>query len=159
MRLQLSQDDLDRYKTRFWARVSVTDGCWVWTGRRKREGYGEAYIGQRGRVVAHRFSYALHYGLFDKSLCVCHRCDNTSCVRPDHLFLGTMGDNNRDRVSKNRSANGSQHGKSKLTEAQVLEIRKRYIPGQVLQSELGELFNVNRRTIGKIVNRDRWIHI
>ncbi len=92
---------------RFWVKVhkSSDDGCWPWKGARNGRGYGtirEGGPGNNRRLMANRVSYELTYGKFDPTLCVCHRCDNPICVRPDHLFLGTKGDNNADRWSKGR---------------------------------------------------------
>lgn len=89
--------------TRFWVNVVKTDGCWIWTGNFNAFGYGR--IGNNGkRELAHRFSWVLHYGPIPKGLIVCHHCDNTACVRPDHLFIGTQQDNMDDMISKNRQA-------------------------------------------------------
>lgn len=105
---EIKQSDLNR----FWERVNKSTGeneCWEWKGYIKpRTGiwdgaYGEFSFNSK-HVRAHRFSYYLHFGEFDPKLLVCHKCDNTKCVNPNHLFLGTYLDNNRDTVNKGRRA-------------------------------------------------------
>ena len=86
---------------RFWGKVVKTDGCWLWTGSTSR-GYGKLFLPGPRTISAHRFSYLLHFGPFDKRLVVCHSCDTRACVRPDHLFLGTQEDNVTDMVDKGR---------------------------------------------------------
>lgn len=88
---------------RFWAKVSKSDGCWEWTGFVSPLGYGK--IKDAGKqLLASRVSYELNVGPIPDGLCVLHECDNRKCVRPEHLFLGTKGDNNRDRHAKRRDA-------------------------------------------------------
>ncbi len=75
--------------------------CWEWLGS-KTLGYGTFYTQRQTR--AHRVSYELFVSKIPNGLLVCHKCDNRGCVRPDHLFLGTYLDNNRDCVLKGRKA-------------------------------------------------------
>lgn len=86
----------------FWTRVRKSRGCWIWTGTISPKGYG-VFSFQQKQIRAHRHSYAIHFG-HPGRLCVCHKCDNPSCVRPSHLFLGTTKDNNQDRFRKGNYA-------------------------------------------------------
>ena len=76
--------------------------CWLWTAFTKENGYGQFGRAKHDGVYAHRFSYELHVGPVPEGLCVLHKCDVRSCVRPDHLFLGTERDNAHDRDTKGR---------------------------------------------------------
>ena len=92
-------------ETRFWSKVDKSSDCWVWTAATSADGYG--LISRPGHstgyLLSHRYSAMLHFGMFDSRLKVCHSCDNTRCVRPSHLFLGTHADNMRDMGRKGRS--------------------------------------------------------
>jgi hypothetical protein len=91
---------------RFWKKVTKLNGnnaCWVWTSSLNDGGYGQFWVGAVKRnLLAHRLAYVLTYGPIARGLLVCHRCDNPICVRPEHLFVGTVADNLRDMVRKGR---------------------------------------------------------
>jgi len=97
------------------------DDCWEWTGPKNEYGYGIFHYNNK-RVRAHRFIYECYNGYFDDDLFVCHKCDYPSCIKPNHLFLGTPKDNSEDMVNKGRSSFGEKCGTSKLTEVEVREI-------------------------------------
>ena len=86
-------------------------GCWIWMGSGNKKGYGTIFLDKWSNVLAHRASYMMFKGPLNKGMFVCHKCDVPSCVNPDHLFLGTSGDNVRDMVSKNRHAKQHKHKK------------------------------------------------
>lgn len=102
---ELKFSDFERFFHSYYFKKDT--GCWIWTktkikGRYKsNSGYGVMGVG-RSICRAHRVSYKLFFGNFKKELDVLHRCDNPSCVNPNHLFLGTDEDNQRDRVAKGR---------------------------------------------------------
>jgi len=81
------------------------DGCWYWLGAiHNITHYGVFGISSGRTMYAHRFSYKTYRGEIPNGLLVCHHCDNTYCVNPNHLFLGTHRDNTMDMVRKNRHA-------------------------------------------------------
>lgn len=123
-----------------------------------RDGYGRVFYKKHKIRLAHRLSYFLYYGDFDKQLKVLHKCDNPSCVNPEHLFLGTTEDNIRDRVVKERSAVGERQHSSKLTKDIVIKIRNEYASG-AREYHLAKKYGVRHVSINKIINRISWKHI
>lgn len=145
----------------FWPKVAKSENCWEWTGALKSREPGREYgrVGYGNKIyMTHRVSWELHFGPIPKGLEVCHACDNPRCVRPDHLFLGTHIANMRDRDRKKRRTplRGEQHGSARLTQLQVDEIRRRYVPFQVSLNQLAHEYNVSKRTILRIVQRVHW---
>ena len=144
---------------RFNSRVDKSGACWMWKGAKGKNGYG-SFFGSVGDVAfqkAHRFSYAYFNGPIGKDMNVCHKCDNPSCVNPEHLFLGTTQDNIDDKLAKGRSRiqRGEDAPRAKLTEAQVREIMLDPRPHTVLSHEYG----VTRHTISDIKRKYSWQHI
>lgn len=151
---------------RFWSKVIKSEGCWTWSAAHDKDGYGLFNFIENGlrKCRAHRFVWTLTYGHIPEGLLVCHLCDTPSCVRPDHLFLGTVGDNNRDAFSKGRMINpvgyGEQNAHSravgKLTWVKVREIRRAYAAGEMNQPQLGKKFDVPVGNISLIINHKIW---
>jgi len=101
---------------RFVEKIETGEGCWEWKAARNNRGYGWFRIGDK-MVQAHRAIYAATVGAIPAGMCVCHRCDNPSCVRPSHLFLGTAQDNAIDMAKKHRgtvSKNGLPFGVARV---------------------------------------------
>ena len=145
---------------RFWEKVHRSEGCWEWTAHRKQGGYGQFNLcNGRGLILAPRFAWEEYNGPIPEGLNVLHRCDNPPCVRPDHLFLGTIADNQADMAAKGRSPRGEVNGRVKLTEDQVMTIRARYALTGVTQGQLADDYGVTRSNIGCIVGGKSWRHL
>jgi hypothetical protein len=142
---------------RFWEKVRKTEGCWIWTARKTKKGYGHFRVNNTKRMFAHRLAYTLTHGEVSENLQVCHHCDNPPCCNPDHLFLGTNADNVADRERKGRSARTGAI-QYRLTADQVADIRARHQQG-VMQSTLADEYGVCRAAIGKIVRGETWKHL
>lgn len=141
---------------RFWRYVNKLSDkeCWNWTGGTAR-GYGAFSEHNRKQIMAPRYSYKMHYGAFNEELCVLHKCDNPLCVNPDHLFLGTLADNNRDAKEKGRNAIGETPGNSKLKAEDIFAIRGDDRLLRIVAKEYG----VREGQISRIKNRQGWGHI
>jgi hypothetical protein len=145
---------------RFWKHVEKHEGCWRWSGMLSYNGYGRFFLnrkdGGRRREAAHRIAWRLHYGEVPAGLSVLHRCDNPCCVNPAHLFLGTAADNSADKVAKGRQARGSSHGKTKLDETTVEQIRWYLKRGLDSQTAIGRIFGVSKHVINDIHKGRTW---
>lgn len=79
------------------------EDCWEWLAGKDWDGYGMFWHTNRN-VRAARYSYELFVDKIPIGYLICHKCDNTGCVNPNHLFLGTPKDNTQDMIKKGRNA-------------------------------------------------------
>lgn len=149
--------------SRFWKHVDKSGDCWNWMAGLTSAGYGSFKI-KNGRptwmtVQAHRMAYELTKGDIPKGLYVCHTCDNPICVKPDHLYLGTPSDNNRDAKERGRlnPSVGERNSHAKLTPEQVSEIRN--ARGQLSQRKLARLYGITASTVWHIQARRTWVNV
>lgn len=127
--------------------------AWIWTGGLANQGYGGFWI--NGKTTgAHRYAYEMRYGAIPKGMFVCHKYEELGRhnVNPEHLFLGTAEDNNKDIANKNRSAYGEKNGANVLSESDVAEIRVSSLSG----TELASKFRVSCTTISHIRRGQHW---
>lgn len=133
------------------ARSEQRGECLVWIGCcDKKWGYGKIKIKGRDLSV-HRVAWELLNGPIPGGLHVLHSCDNPPCLRGEHLFLGTQADNNKDMRIKGRQARGIKNGRGKLTDDEVVAIRKAYAAGGITASSLANKYPVTRGYIRDIV--------
>jgi hypothetical protein len=132
------------------------DNCHICINRDCTEdGYPRMKIDGKGTRV-HRYLYEQDNGKIPDGLVICHHCDTPNCINVKHLFLGTVNDNVQDKVRKGRQNKGEKNGRAKLTEEQVVEIRKDTISSD---GELSRKYGVNRVVIHRIKIRRLWKHI
>jgi hypothetical protein len=162
----MKRDARTPIEDRFWAMVQKGYACWTWTGCIDQRGYGQIARGGKygGHVKTHRLAYEIQNGLIAPGLHVLHRCDNPSCVRGDHLFLGTHTDNMRDMWSKGRGRcegagrRGQANANHRLTEEQAAEILVRHQRGEPSRA-LGAEFGVSK-TLVLLISKGRvWQHL
>lgn len=152
---------------RFRSRIIVSsepDGCYEFNSHHDADGYARIKEGKRGgkSFAAHRFAWELENGPIPDGMCVLHRCDNPGCVRVSHLFLGTLADNMRDMEAKGRgihpSFTGSEHPMAKLSEDDVIEIRKLYGKG-IRADAIAKRYGIALTTVYNVATRRSWKHI
>ena len=143
----------------FWRYVDQPQvGCWNWKRGCSPSGYGTAWFcGKNWR--AHRLAWHLAVGEISIGVWVLHTCDNTLCVNPDHLYLGTHKNNSDDKYSRGRARHlhGSNCHLSKLLESQVVEIRQLY--PKLTQSKIAAGFGISQATVSRIIRRKTWQHV
>lgn len=106
--------------------------CWMWLKEKDEKGYGKYNLDGK-KLAAHRYSYELKHGKIPKGMLACHKCDNPSCVNPDHFFLGTHLDNMIDAYEK---------GRLKSREYERAANKEEYIEGLYKRKFLEKLFEV-----------------
>ena len=128
-------------------------GCYIWTGCLNAAGYGR--FNYQGKITnAHRISWELHNNKNAEGFVIRHKCDNRTCVNPDHLIEGTQADNIKDiyERKRNRHLSGEEHPRSKLTEELVDRIRN---DGRISRV-IAESYGISRSQVSKIKSGKAW---
>jgi hypothetical protein len=139
------------------AKVDPITNCFNWTGSKNKKGYGRIMVSRVGCKLAHRVIYK-EFIEDPRGLCVLHRCDNPSCINPDHLYLGTNQDNVDDRVARGRQTGhwkGTGNPHSVLNEETVLHVRRLSLGGLTV-NEIAKQLGLKYPTIWDIVNNITW---
>lgn len=136
-------------------------GCFVCTSH-KGNAYGYFPLKRNGKkTLAHRMIYEAFYDLVPEDKCVCHTCDHSSCLNPEHFFLGTQADNIQDMVKKGRGYRrfGKNNGNAKLIDEEVFDIIQKYGAGEHSQRKLARTYGVSQVQIWRIINDKNWKHL
>lgn len=139
-----------------------TDGCWGWTGFFSNDpnhmcGYflfteGGTYY----RTSAHQASYVIHKGSVPDGKIVYHTCLDRSCVSPKHLRAGTWRESVLQRVKDGRHPRGERNGRSKLSEKDVVEIRRQVAGGKLTKQKIADRYGVDPHVIRDIRDGHTW---
>lgn len=147
--------------------INSDTGCWDWAGRKNRKGYGviageingKRYTKIGQSMLAHRVSWIIFKGEIPDSeqahgTVVMHKCDNPSCVNPEHLRLGTQADNVRDMESKRRHVVGERlkqtginHFRSAIKSQEDVDL---ICSGEMTNVELAAKFGVSLDVIKRV---------
>ena len=157
---------MNEYIARLQEKIEIDPrtACWNWTASLRPTGYGQMrYLGTT--ELAHRVAWMLFRGPIPKAnnrygtMNVLHHCDNPKCVNPQHLFIGDQADNVRDAVAKQRwgkrGCQGERHGRSRLKEKDVREIRRSSLSTQ----QLAVKYKVSKSAIQHVLKGRSWTHL
>lgn len=163
----MRKEDIDR----FWSKVVKKPGCWEYNSATDRDGYhAHSYMlnGKRIKTGAHRFMMMVNGHTIPIGYVVCHHCDNPGCVNPNHLFIGTVKDNNDDKVRKGRQTKlkGSKNPQSKINETIARAIKAEAVVGSRVGYNNGsniktvaKKYGVHVETVRLIAQEKTWKHI
>lgn len=129
-------------------------GCWKCTSHPLFSNGYPVIVRDKPRKM-NRVVFELFKGPIGEGLCVCHTCDHPWCINPDHLFLGTNAENSADMVAKHRSIRGRANRASKLTEVDVLDIRRSLASGHT-RGDIARKHHVSYNAIRLIHLRRNW---
>lgn len=160
----MKQSDLSDYQysgleQRFWEKVDRGNvgECWEWQAARGTKGYGQFWNGEY-MDHAHRISYALDVRE-PGDLHVLHTCDNPPCVNPNHLYLGTNSDNQKDAFERGQKTHiGEQNPSAKLTKDDVIDI-KEMLDGSASYSDVMDEYDIGKTAVGQIARGETWTHV
>lgn len=158
---------MDERERQFWSRATVTTGgCWEYNGAKTAMKYGRVgWIGEDGRHVsatASRIAWIITRGPISSSkMQVCHKCDNPSCYRPDHLFVGTAAINQADMMTKGRHWHpiGGLGGQAKLTPSMASLIRRLRAETTLYSRDIADIVGCSRSAVNYVLNGGGWKHI
>jgi len=163
---------MNKQEREFLAKVNKQSGiklngleteCWIWEGY-INNGYGciqASWAKKLGTTYAHRISYHLFKESFlpskDETKNILHQCDNTKCVNPEHMRLGSQIENIKERVERGRNSNqdGINNSNANFDQAGLDKMIELRLLGKTHKA-ISEHFNCHSKTIQRILNGQRY---
>jgi hypothetical protein len=137
-----------------------TDECVIWPHSRGTTGYGKMRAGDGGR---HQSVPALalecRVGPRPPGMEAAHGpCHDRACMNYRHLSWKTRRENHADKRRDGTVQRGEQGTLAKLTDTQVVELRRLHADGWTFTA-LGQRYGVHRRTVARAVRGASWGHL
>lgn len=138
----------------FVSKSTSPNGCWLWVGSLKTNGYGQFML--HGKPVsANRLALLWAIGEPPSpKMDAAHSCRQRAGVNPAHLSWKTRSENQQDRVRDGTSNRGERCGSAKLGRLHVSLIRA--CKGLFSQRQLAKDFGVDQSTISNIQSEKTW---
>ncbi len=157
--------NLGRVKTFWWMRALGDGGGSIkemksharFLPQRSAKGYKNITI-HDGRAFGYRVNRLVAEAFVpnpDNLPCVMHKNDKVWDNTVTNLCWGTNADNSNDMVAKGRQARGVKNNHAKLTDRDILVIRK----DTRTQQEIADDYGVDRSAIGYIKAGVTWKHV
>jgi hypothetical protein len=135
----------------------VKGDCWICTSHKPGStGYPSMRMNGRSNLSILKLKYEQKYGKIPKGKCMLHKCDNRRCINPDHVMIGSKGDNCRDRHVKKRDCHGTMSPQHKLDEQRVIFARELRLSGYYYW-QIANFFGVHTTTICDALTGRSWV--
>jgi hypothetical protein len=142
--------------------IDCKTGCWIWSHGKNAAGYAIISDPRKApnrksqpRAIVSRMVCQIANPDMPERYLARHRCDNPSCVNPDHLEPGTYLDNSNDKISRGRAApvHGELNPRATLTLASATKIRNDTF---TKTSVLANRFGVSEKVVCRIRSGGTW---
>ncbi len=155
----LKNSDIIRFNERFV--VGFENACWPWNSLVNINGRGIFSVWREGRQFTYsapKVSFVIYKSDDPMGLFACHTCDNPICINPNHIFLGSVGENSADMVRKKRHKFGETSPLSKIKEQDVRDARRWYSVGYGT-TEIGAHLGLTRGYLQRLIQGHFWKHV
>ena len=132
----------------------LANGCHQWTGSKHKCGsgfYPELRYGPRQLGTVHRDILRHRFGPIPDHLLACHKCGNSLCVNPEHIYLGTAKDNAQDMVAHGRAGRADAFKVTQPRRKLIVALRNLGVKGAVL----AKIYGVSQSSIASCYRKYR----
>ena len=147
-------------QARFWSKVDRSGGpnkCWPWLAGKDKDGYGKFWMINGRTIRSHRYAIGLLEPGNPRDDVGKHSCDHPWCCNPSHINEGTQARNQKEKVERGRSLQGTKHPRAKIDEKTALKIKKLRKQG-FTYSAIAKRFGLNKTHVYFVAKRT-WKHL
>lgn len=129
------------------------NSCWICVSHKPSSTTGYPFVSKRSIL---KLKYEERFGKIPKGKCMLHKCDERRCINPDHVIIGTKGDNCRDRHAKKRDCFGVKSPQHKLDKEKIIFAKELRSSGYYYW-QIADFFGVSTSTICDALTNRSWV--